>query len=112
MRLMIGCILMSGFPSDCKLGLSDNGSYFDISHRQKHPHILDISSDSKSETNNNHTILYANSSEGIDGSDGFCKEDCVRKFENFIKLQRDYNGNKKIYLYPGIQEVHEECTVH
>ena len=52
----------------------------------KHTNVLEIFSDFKNDTNCNHTILYANSSVGIDTSDGLCKEEPVRKIENLGKL--------------------------
>ena len=58
---------------DDELGLSENENDCDISHKQKF-HVLDISSDSE-------TILYTNSSVGINTSDWFCKEDSIRKIE-------------------------------
>ena len=68
------------FPVNCDLGIMLK-KVTDISRKQKHPCIIDISSDSEFDINDNHTILYANSSVGIDTSDVFCEENSVRKNE-------------------------------
>ena len=44
---------------DDELGLSENENDCDISHKQKF-HVLDISSDSESDTNSNHTCKFFN----------------------------------------------------